>query len=112
MKKREKDTFCDFVSDQFEGFRDFEMKRMFGGYGLYLKGRFFSILADGKLYFKTSEKTIDQYLEVGAKPFSFFKRTSSGKRKKVSLKNYYELPLDILESRTRLRAWAEQAAGL
>ena len=81
MKRREKDTFCDFVSDQFEGFRDFEMKRMFGGYGFYLKGRFFSILADGKRYFKTSEKTIDQYLEADPKPFFLKERLwESGKK--------------------------------
>jgi DNA transformation protein len=99
------DTFAEFVADQLEGMEGLEIKRMFGGQGLYLKKSFFGILFSGKLYFKTHPGTLPQYLDQGSKPFVYAKKG----KKTIRLKNYYEVPVDILEDRKALKAWAREA---
>jgi len=76
---------------------------MFGGFGLYHRDVFFGILHKGRLYFKTSDQTRSAYEKYGMKPF----RPSD----KQTLKNYYEVPPDILEDGEALVLWAEQATG-
>ncbi len=102
------DSFSEFVSDQLKGLEGLEIKRMFGGFGLYLKKIFFAILVDGRLYFKTNPKTLQAFEKAGSKPFIYEKKG----RKTIRLKNYYEVPVDILEDRKTLQLWAVQAAGL
>ena len=75
---------------------------MFGGFGLYHHDVFFGILHKGLLYFKTNDQTRPAYEKWGMKPF----RPSD----KQTLKNYYEVPPDILEDREELIVWGEQAA--
>ena len=104
------DSFVEFIKDQFDGLRDFTMRRMFGAYGLYLGDAFFGILDDGELYFKTSDATVAQYQSAGSEPFFYYKKDKSGKKKKCFLKNYYGVPLDILENQNELKRWAKEAA--
>ncbi len=97
------DSFKDFVLDQLQGMGPVTCRAMFGGYGMYHGDVFFGILHKGRLYFKTSDQTRLAYEECGMKPF----RPSD----KQALKNYYEVPPDILEEGEELIRWAEQAAG-
>ena len=62
---------------------------------------FFGIIHKGRLYFKTDRMTASRYRNRGMTPF---KPTPS-----QTLKNYYEVPVDILESPDDLIAWASQA---
>ena len=102
------DTFSEFVAEQLAGLEGLEIKRMFGASGLYLKKDFFGILFSGKLYFKTNPETLPSYREAGAKPFTYRKKG----KKPIRLKNYYEVPVDILEDRRQLQRWARQAASV
>lgn len=94
-------SFSDYVRDQLEGLGPVQFRSMFGGQGLYLDGVFFGIVYEGRLYFKTSEETRAAYLEDGMKPFR--------PRTKQTLKNYYEVPPDILEDAESLVGWAREA---
>ena len=101
------DSFKDFVLDQLNGLAGFECRRMFGGYGFYQSATFFGILFRDRLYFKTSEATREKYLKQGAGPFLYEKRDKkTGAKKTVGLKNYYEVPVEILEDRAELSLWA------
>ena len=102
MKKDE--GFRQFVEDQLAGMRGLTCKAMFGGYGLYAGERFFGILFRGKLYFKTGAATRLAYVARGMKPF----RPSA----KQTLKTYYEVPVEVLESSDDLLAWAKQAGTI
>jgi len=108
------DSFKDFVVDQLGALPGLLVNPMFGGYGLYLGEIFFGILAYDKLYFKTSDETRDEYLSFGAKPFVYEKRdpnkAGKGKKKKVSLNQYFEVPVEVLEDSRRLQEWAGRAA--
>jgi DNA transformation protein len=90
-------SFKDFVLEQLQGLEDVRCVPMFGGFGLYLGERFFGIIGEGKLYFKTNEKTREQYIEYGSGPFIA--------SEKQILKNYYEVPIDVLENPDILKEW-------
>ena len=96
-------TFLEFVLDQLQQGGPITSRRMFGGYGLYLGTAFFAIIFKERLYFKTDEKTRPLYEERDMKPF----RPSE----KQTLKNYYEVPADVIEDRSELASWASKAAS-
>jgi DNA transformation protein len=54
------------------------------------------------VYFKTDASTADAYTERGMEPFS--------PSAKQTLKNYYEVPAEILEDEEQLAEWARKAA--
>jgi DNA transformation protein len=95
------DGFLDFVLDQLSGLSGVRSRRMFGAYGLYQKDDFFAIVVSGKLYFRTSDATRPEYEIRGMKPFA--------PTPKQVLKNYFEVPVDVLEDDALLRDWAKNA---
>jgi DNA transformation protein len=77
---------------------------MFGAYGLYCGDVFFAIVDEGRLYFKTDDTTSGRYKEQGMKPFQ--------PAPDMTLKNYFEVPVDILEDDGRLADWAREAVDV
>ena len=100
----QQDSFKEFVLDQLDEMRPVSCRAMFGGFGLYHHDIFFGILHKGRLYFKTNDQTRPAYEEYGMQPF----RPSD----QQTLKNYYEVPLDILEDKDNLTLWARGAARI
>ena len=96
------DSFRDYVLEQLAALEGVHCRAMFGGYGLYCGKQFFGIVYDGRLYFKTHPDTLDNYLHYQAVVFA--------PSKKQILKNYREVPVDILEDAAQLTAWARKAA--
>ncbi len=96
-------SFKDFVLDQLRGLPEVRAKAMFGGHGIYQADRFFGILMDGRLYFKTDEQSRTAYLVRGRGPFIYEKA-----RRTMTIQ-YYEVPPDILENREDLVVWASRA---
>ncbi len=97
------ESFKEFVLDQLGPLPELRAKAMFGGYGLYQADRFFAILMDGRLYFKTDEQTRAAYVERGMGPFTYEKA-----RRTMTIK-YFEVPPEVLENREQLSAWAHHA---
>jgi len=97
-------SFKDFVLDQLSGLPGITARHMFGGFGLYARGVFFGIISDGVLYLKTNERTRARYQDAGMEPF----RPSA----KQVLKNYYEVPSDVLESAPLLLEYTEEAISV
>jgi DNA transformation protein len=95
------DSFKEFVLDQLAGMQPVTCRAMFGGFGLYHRDIFFGILHKGRLYFKTNDQSRPAYEEYDMLPF----RPSD----KQTLKNYYEVPLEILEQDDALIQWAREA---
>ena len=98
------DGFKDFVLDQLRDLPDVTCRAMFGGYGLCCGKVFFGIIHTSRLYFKTNATTAPRYRERAMKPF----RPSDTQ----TLKNYYEVPVDVLEDAGELTVWAQQAGNL
>lgn len=97
-------SFKDFVLDQLRLPGDLEYRSMFGGYGLYSGGKFFGIVFNERLYFKTDAATRAVYEQRGMKPF----RPSLRQK----LKSYYEVPADVIEDAPTLTDWAKEAINL
>ena len=95
-------SFRDFVLEQLATLDGLHSRAMFGGYGLYCGEQFFAIVYDGRLYFKTHPDTLDDYLRDQAAVFA--------PSEKQILKNYREVPVDILEDAAQLLSWARKAA--
>jgi DNA transformation protein len=102
------DPFAEFVLEQLRAHDPvaIEARRMFGSLGLYRDGDFFGILHRGKLYLRTDDATRPEYEARGMGPFR--------PNPRQTLKNYYEVPADILDHPDLLAAWVQDAvlAGL
>jgi DNA transformation protein and related proteins len=95
------DGFKDYVLDQLADLHGVTCRAMFGGFGLYHRETFFGIIHKSRLYFKTDPITASRYRDRGMKPF----KPSAAQ----TLKNYYEVPIEVLEDSDDLTTWASQA---
>ena len=77
---------------------------MFGAVGLYAGGRFFGIIDNDRLYFKTDEAIRVKYVEAGMEPFR--------PTEKQTLKKYYEVPPEVVEDSELLVQWAAESAAV
>lgn len=95
------ESFFNFVMDLLAELPDLRSRAMFGGHGLYQGEVFFGIVYKGRLYFKTNQDTRLKFEAEGMEPFK--------PSNKQTLKNYYEVPPDLLEDGERLIEWAREA---
>ena len=98
------EAFRSFVLDQLDELGDVMPRSMFGGVGLYCRGVFFGIIARDVLYLKTDDRNRSDYERARSKPFTPYPDRSGSMR-------YYAVPVDVLESRTDLAAWARKAVA-
>ena len=95
--------FLAFVQDQLRLVEGVTVRPMFGAHGLYLRGAFFAIAYDDRLYLRTDEATRPKFLAAGMGPFVPPKGPTIG--------SYYEVPPEVLDDQDALAAWAEEAAA-
>jgi DNA transformation protein len=80
---------------------------MFGGYGLYLEDRYFGVIGEGRLYFRTDDESRADYLAFGSVAF----QPSSRPRGPTTVGRNFEVPAEVLADPSRLREWALRAAS-
>jgi DNA transformation protein and related proteins len=97
------ESFKEFVLDQLRALPDVRARAMFGAHGLYQGESFFAILDEGRLFFKTDERSQADYVARGMEPFTY---ESKGR---VLTMGYHEVPPDVLENAPELVAWAQRA---
>jgi len=100
------DSFKEFVLDQLSALPDVRAKAMFGAHGLYSDNKFFGILDEGRVFFKTDVQSKADYLARGMDPFAY-----QAKGKVVTL-SFHEVPPDVLEQPQELVMWASKAIGI
>ena len=98
------EEFVEFVRDQLRLMSGVEFRAMFGGQGVYQHGIFFGIVCKGSVYFKTGPRNRKDYIDRGMQPFR--------PNEKQTLKNYYEVPIEILEDEEQLAEWARKATQI
>ncbi len=98
-------SYRTYVLEQLQQMGTVAPRSMFGGVGLYHQGVFFGLIADDCLYLKVDDSTRANFEVSGCKPFKPFGDESYSM-------SYYEIPADVLEDRSRLRAWAEKAVAV
>jgi DNA transformation protein and related proteins len=97
------DSFKEFVLDQLSALPDLRARAMFGAHGLYAGENFFGILDEGRLFFKTDDRSQKDYTARGLGPFTY---QMKGKTMTMA---YHEVPPDILENAPELVIWAQRA---
>ncbi|MGE0601119.1 MAG: TfoX/Sxy family protein [Dehalococcoidia bacterium] len=81
-------------------------RAMFGGHGLFLAEKFFGIITDGKVYFRTDEESRAEYLARGMPPLESRTRPRGPK----TVDRNFQVPPDIVSDPELLLAWALRAA--
>jgi len=98
-------SYRTFVLEQLQVVGPVKARAMFGGVGLYCQGLFFALIDDDTLYLKVDDTTRPEFERVGSQPFRPYGDEAYSMQ-------YYELPADVLEDRSALRAWVEGAIGV
>ena len=81
-------------------------RAMFGGHGLYLGDKFFGLINDGRVFFRTDETSRPDYVSRGMLPFQPRHRPVGPK----TVARNFQVPDDILNDPDQLTAWALRAA--
>ncbi len=100
------DSFKTFVLDQLSALPELRARAMFGAHGLYAGDKFFGILDEGRLFFKTDAQSQAEYVARGMGPFTYEMKG------KVMTMAYHEVPPEILEQPLELVEWARCAIQL
>jgi len=95
------ENYLNFIVDQLSEFGDVEIKRMFGGIGMFHKGLMFGKIGGDIFRLKVDEYNQKDYEERGMQPFF------SEKKKKGM--PYWEVPSDIIEDKAELAKWARKS---
>ena len=82
-----------------------EVKRMFGGWGLYHQGSFFALIAAETLYLKTDADNRAEFDAQGLEPFTFVKGGET------IVTGYRAAPEEALENPRVMARWAKSAYG-
>ncbi|HEY0837866.1 MAG TPA: TfoX/Sxy family protein [Azospirillum sp.] len=94
--------FADLVCEILTPMGDVRARRMFGGWGVYLDGVMFALIADDTLYFRSDERTRTAYEAEGLPPFQPFPD-------KPMRMPYHRAPDSALDDGAELLAWARPA---
>ena len=94
----------DDIRELFRAFGPVEVRRMFGGAGLYAGGTMFAILDDGVIYLKADERSAAAFEREDLPPFTY--ATKDGKR---AIMSYRRMPDRLYDDPDELVAWANDA---
>lgn len=97
--------FVTYVVELMQPIGAVSAKRMFGGYGIFLDGLMFALVAEGLLYLKADSETENEFEAKGLERFKYNKK---GKEYSMS---YYCAPEEALEDIDEMNAWAGRSFG-
>jgi len=100
-----RDSYREYVLEQLGRVRPVTWRKMFGGVGVYADDRFFALLDNDTLYFKTGEANRADFESRGMRPFQPF-----GPGTKPM--DYHELPGAVLENVAELPEWIAKAVAV
>lgn len=92
-----------FWQDQLSGLGPVQIKRMFGGAGVYADGVMFGLIADDVLYLKADAQSCRAYEADGMGPFVY-----EGKGKPVTM-SYWQVPERLTDEPDEMTAWSKVA---
>lgn len=95
--------FVAHVTECLRGLGPVEVKRMFGGWGVYREGVFFALVMHETLYLKTDERNRGAFDARGLEAFTFRKGSE------VIETGYRAAPEEALEDPQVMAQWARSA---
>ena len=97
--------FLEYVLDQLSGWDEVNIKRMFGGAGLYSDGLAFALIANDVVYLKVDDTNRDKYIRQGSFPLKPFSSDAT-------VKSFYNIPSDVFEDSDQFIEWAEESLNI
>jgi len=95
--------FTSYLHEVFSRFGVIQVKRMFGGFGIYHQGLMFGLIADDILYLKVDTESKQVFEKRGLKPFEF------DRHDKIIKMSYYQAPEKIFDDFEEATIWANLA---
>ncbi len=92
------------IRDIFRSLGPVQIRRMFGGKGIYQDEVMFALEASGELYLKADGESVAFFEKVGSRPFSF--ETKDGR---TTLTSYWLMPESALDDPDEARELAAMA---
>jgi DNA transformation protein len=92
------------IRELFVGFGQVEVRRMFGGAGIYAEGTMFALVSDGVVYLKADQQNAPAFERENLEPFSYV--TKAGRRAVMS---YRRMPDRLYDDPDELASWARAA---
>jgi DNA transformation protein and related proteins len=89
--------------DLFQFFGRINLRRMFGGEGIYAGEQIIGLVVDDQIYLKTTDSNRADYLAEGCKPFTF------RRGKKITATSYYVVPERLLDDPEEFAKWTRKA---
>jgi len=97
----------DFIHELFAGFGTVEVRRLFGGAGLFADGLMFGLVSRGEIYLKADAETAPRYDAEGCGPFEY--GTKTGRR---AIASFRKLPERLYDDADELADWAREALAV
>ena len=98
---------ADHIRDLFSEFGAVNVRRMFGGAGIYAGELMFGLVVDDLVYLKADQATVAAFERENCAPFQY--DTKNGKRAVMS---YWRLPDRLYDEPIELAQWARIALGV
>jgi len=96
--------FGEWVREHFRALGRLEIKRMFGGAGVYAAGVMFALLDDGVVWLKGDEALRQAFVAAGSRQFIY--PTKDGRTMSIG---YWSLPEPALDDPDEAVAWARRS---
>lgn len=96
--------YTEYILEFLEPLFPVNIKRLFGGAGIYVDGVMFGMIMHNTLYFAVDVETRKQYEQAGMQPFAYMT-----KKGQVLVRKYYELPEGVFIDPEQLQVWANEA---
>ena len=95
--------FIRYLRDQFRRWGPVEIRRMFGGHGIFRGGTMFALIHDEMLFLRSDDANRAAFAAAGMGPFRYRRRG------KVVALAYHQAPPEAVEDSDILGAWADLA---
>ncbi|MEO6365601.1 MAG: TfoX/Sxy family protein [Luteimonas sp.] len=98
-----RDPYIDYLIELLSPLGTITVRRMFGGWGIYLDGTMIGMVAGEVLYLKVDGQTQARFESAGSGPFVFDSRT------RQITTSYWSAPAEAMDSSEAMQPWAELA---
>ncbi len=105
------DSFHEFVRELFAGMGPIQVKRMFGGAGVYADGLMFALIADDTIYLRTDEALKAALHEEGSGPFIWTPQKGPRAGEQIDM-GYWRLPDAALDEPDVAAEWGRKALAI
>jgi DNA transformation protein len=95
---------ADVLRELFAEFGSVDVRRMFGGQGVFADGLMIALVSRGEIFLKADAETIPQFENEGQRPFTY--ATKNGEQ---VLGSYWRMPERLYDDTEELARWARAA---